>query len=380
MIILKKIYRIIHSYDPTNEHFINAMKNTIPGCLGIFCLVYFRWPFNLFIFFTPAFILVPSLFFLDYKNKIINMVLLSLEIMVGQFVICVFAKHQFVLIILLFFLFIQIYSSVKYRMVGGLAAIFIAISLGLPKGWYNGVESCIGILIAFILAIISLFLFEYFTTRFRIRSSLVYISELVNDSFTVFTEIDRKNISREIDNKYLFNRPFMDRIDIVVENIFKTKIDKFYHKVATAVYKADIVIEQEQYIFSKNIVYSRKAIAVYYFYRRLFREIAFLSGYYDLHEQINMYVPLTDELIMNLSLRLKKLSSIIKKREIPDHDIVDLNLIENWKENVAEFKKNDCRKIDKRILEFNYGLWCIIEDIEKLRKQLAIRYRIINSN
>ncbi len=378
MIILNKFYRLIHSYDPTSEFFINALKFTIPGCIGIFCLIFFRWPSNSLVFFSPPIIMAGTLFYTDYKSKIISMVVVSLELMIGQFIICVFNKHQVVLIILLFLLFLAIYGYRKYRMGGGFAVIQIAVCLGFPPGWYNGVEGCIGILIGFIIAITSLFLFEYFTARFRMRSSLIYISELVNDSFTAFTEKERSNIHKDIDNKYLFNRPFMNRVDIVVENIFKTKIDKFYHKVGSAVYKADIVIEQEQYIFPKNTVYSRKAIAVYYFYRRLFRGTSFLSGYFDLHEEINKYVPLTDELIINIRIRLKRLSNIMKKREMPSCDVNDLNLIKNWRNNITEFMKKDCREIDKRILEFNYGLCFLVEDIEKLREQLAIRYKSAN--
>ncbi|MCP4177809.1 MAG: hypothetical protein GY756_08590 [bacterium] len=372
------MYRLIHSYDPTSEFLIIALKFTIPGCIGILCVMYFRWPSNLLICFSPTLIMAGSLFSVDYKNKIASMCVVALELMIGQFIICVFFKHQIVLVILLFLLFLVIYGFKKYRMCGGFAVIQIAVCLGFPSGWYNGVEGCIAILIGFIIAIITLLLFEYFTAKFRMGSSLIYISELVNDSFTAFTEKERSNIHRDIDNKYLFNRPFMNRIDIVVENIFKTKIDKFYHKVGAAVYKADIVIEHEQYIFPKNIVYSRKAIAVYYFYRRLFRGTSFLSGYYDLHEEINKYVPLTDELIVNIKIRLKRLSNIIKKKELPSGDVNDLNLIKNWKNNITEFMKNDCREIDKRILEFNYGLHFIVEDMEKLREQLVIRYKSAN--
>ena len=154
-----------------------------------------------------------------------------------------------------------------------------------------------------------------------------------------------------------------------------SKIDKFYHKITSAIFKADIVIEQEQYIFPKNRVYAKKAVAVYYFYRRLFRGMSFLSGYFELHEQINEYVPLTDELILNIKLRLEHLTEILKHREFPDREVTDIFLIEKWRKNITVFKQNDCRNIDERILVFFYGLTCILEDMDKLRAHLNVRLR-----
>ena len=375
MLFLKNIFKFIHSYDPTNEYFINALKATVPTFIAIFCLLYFRWQFNLFIFFMPTMLLLISNLSIDYRNKFINMTVLTLEVMLGQFIVCIFSKHEFILLIVLFFLLLTIYSSGKYRIAGGVAGMMIAVSPSLPGGWYNGVQNSISILIAFLISLISLILFECLTGKFRIRSSIIYVSELINDSFVAFTVQNRNNIHKTIHNKYLFNRAYLNRADMVIENIFKTKIDKFYHKITLAILKADIVIEQEQYLFPKNILFSKKTVAVYYFYRRLFRGTSFLSGYFELHKKINEYVPLTEDLILNINLRLQHLTEILKHKKLPNSDVRDNLLIEKWKKNVTEFKNNDFCNIDERILEFYYGLNYILEDMDKLRTQLNTKFR-----
>ena len=373
-IIIKYIKDLFYYYDPTNEYFVTALKATIPSCAGLLCLIYFRWPFDLFIFILPALLLMIPALYSDYKSKIFNMILLCLEICAGQLLISIFYKQQFFLLIVLFVLILVIYSSVKYRMSGGLAVLMIVVCLGLPQGLYNGLYRTIGISIALIISILFLFLFEWFTAKYLIRSTLINVSELVTDSFITFTVTDRSHIDRKIENKYLFKRGFMNRVDIVIEDIYKTKVDKFYHKITTAVFKADKLIEQEEYFFSKNKVFAKKATAAYYFYRRLFRGTAFLSGYFELHNEINKYVPLTDELVLNITTRLKRLVDMLKLMELPETNIDDSDLIRTWRNNLDELKKLDWQNIDKKIIEFYYGLSCILEDMDRLRSLLIQRF------
>jgi hypothetical protein len=374
MNILDKIYKIIRAYDPTGEFFIKGLMWTLPNTTGALYLLISRGPSSFIIYFVPSSILIASTYSSDYKNKLLNMLLFAFTMAISQWVIAVFFHRQVILIILLFLIIFFIYTSVKRSFLGILAPLFVAIFLELPPGWYNGANRLIETGIAFIIAVIYLFLFEFFTAKFKIRSSIIYFSELIYDSFFCYTTEDKEEIERRIKHKLLYDSSYFNKPDILVENIFVSRRDKFYHKITLARYKADAILLEENYFFRKNLMYAFYAKDVYVFYLRMFRAIGFMRYYYGKNKGFDFSVSFTTELIANIYHRLSLLSNMIKDRKQPEKEFRDSKLIDNWKQHLHKFSKNKNEKVHDDELEFYFGLKCLLADLDIVREKLNSRY------
>ncbi len=189
-----KIKSIIRSYDPTFEHLIYGLKYTLPNLTGLILFLFMRRPFSSTIYFITSYVFAVTITKPTYKSKISDIFLVCIAIACGQFLICMLkGAHNGYLVTAIFILAFFIYATDKHRAVADVAPMWISVSLSVGYGWINSVNQVIEMGIVFIIAVSYLYIFEYLTSKLRIKASMIYIAELIYDSFYLFTNREKKN-------------------------------------------------------------------------------------------------------------------------------------------------------------------------------------------
>ncbi|MCP4179046.1 MAG: hypothetical protein GY756_14905 [bacterium] len=364
-----KIKSSIRSYDPTFEHLIYGLKYTLPNLTGLILFLFMRRPFSSSIYFITSYVFAVTITKPTYKSKISDMFLVCIAIACGQFLICMLkGAHNGYLVIAIFILAFFIYATDKHRAVADVAPMWICVSLSVGYGWVNSVNQVIEMCIVFAIAVSYLYIFEYFASKLRIKATMIYIAELIYDSFYLFTNRHEKIKSNEIYNKHLLDKQFVSKADGLIENYFSNKKDKFFHKVTVAEHKASKVILNEEYHFLKNKKYATYFTPVYYIYRKLIRDITMLMEYRN-QGDYSRYG--TEQVINNIGTRLKRVVRAMKMEEVLPEPMNDNNLLDHWSNLVK--KDLEDGKIEKTVgfSQFLYGLKCVLKDLDILEKLLS---------
>jgi hypothetical protein len=354
-------YRL-HQLDPTYECIINALKCTLPALLGTFCWMYFRKPFTFFVILLPVFSLLIMTVFSTYKLKLRNLLVLLSLLAVLQFLIAILIQHYFMLIAVLFIILLPLIASIKYRYVSLFAALYVTLYIELPPGWYAGTNRVIEIIIVGMIAIVLQLFFEYCTSIFRMRATISYLLELVLDAFYAFTAYDESKIGIKIRNKYMFERPLSFRADFAVEKIYKSNSEKFIHRILMELVNRGKLINEEEFYFKKNKDYKNCVYPMLILCRRMFRDVTFMLRFHKHKKNIYELLPSTKDLIENINCMFRDMIYTFRL------DVKKLNILKDECTNkwLAECDNIDSLELEKEILEFIYGLKCLIKDIKEL--------------
>lgn len=370
MFILKPFQKFFDSYDPSRECLICALKATIPALIATAIYLYFRRPLSSLFFYTASYCLVLTFFYPTYKGKITVLVMTIALTMVGIFTVNVLNKHIYTMLLVLFPILMITFGSMKYKYTAAVVPTFIAISLALPSGWYEGVNRCIELMISLGICLCCLVLYEYIFVKHRARANLIYVSELINDLFFLYTSADKLSASKEIRYKHLFKKQSLYRTEIIPKKIFNNDSDRFMYKVNLALIKALPVVFDENYIFSKNKFYIYGLRDLLTLYRRMFRNITFMTAFEYNEQTLCTHVPLTDKLIENLRDRLNNQNRAIYLKKAPTLSARNQELIDEWMTNLNSFLSNTPLDANKSEMEFLLGLKYIVYDIDALRSKL----------
>ncbi|MEI6056768.1 MAG: hypothetical protein WCR55_12010 [Lentisphaerota bacterium] len=371
------IQKLVDTYDPARESFICALKATIPALIATAIYLYFRRPFSSVFFYTSAYCLVLTFFYPTYKGKITVLAVTIFLAMLGMFTVSILTKHIYTMLFVLFPILMIIFGSMKYKYAASVAPVFIAIALALPTGWREGVNRCIELGISFAICLFCLALYELIFVKYRARSNLVYISELIYDLFFVYTSEDKVFASKKIRYKHLFKKHSLYRTDIIPNKIFKNDSDRFMYKVNLVLTKTLPVVFDEDYIFARSKFYIYGLRDIFTLYRRMYRNISLMTNFEFNLQKLCEHVPLTDKLIENIRARLKNQNRSIYLRQTPNQSVRDPELIEDWMSNLNSFLSKLPPEIDKSEMEYLLGLRYIVHDIDALRAKLRkIRYGV----
>jgi hypothetical protein len=359
----------IRAYDPTFEHLIYGLKYTLPNVTGLILFLFMRRPFSSSIYFITSYVFAVTITKPTYKSKISDIFLVCIAIACGQFLICMLkGAHNGYLVTAIFILAFFMYATDKHRAVADVAPMWICVSLSVGYGWVNSVNQVIEMCIVFAIAVSYLFIFEYISSKLRIKTTMIYLAELIYDSFYLFTNLHEKIKSNEIYNKHLLDKQFVSRADGLIESYFSDKRDKFFHKVTVAEHKASKVILDEEYYFIKNKKYAAYFTPVYYIYRKLIRDITILMEYRK-HGDYSVYN--TEQVVNNISKRLRRVVKIIKMEKILPERKLNNNLIDQWANWVEKDLESNGKDNSVGFSQFLYGIKCISKDLDLLEKLLS---------
>lgn len=367
---MNPFHKFVDAYDPARECIIFALKATIPALIATAIYLYCRRPFSSIFFYMAAYCMVLTFFYPTYRGKITVLLITMILTTVGMFTVSILNKNIYTLLIVLFPILMITFGSMKYKYVASLVPTFIAISLALPAGWYEGVNRCIEMAISFLICVFCLVLYEFIFVKYRLRSNLAYMSELIYDLFLLYTSEDKVSASKEIRYKHLFKKHSLYRTDIIPTKIFKNDSDRFTYKINLALSKILPIAFGEDYIFAQNKFYVYGLRDVVTLYRRMYRNISLMTSFELDLEKLSEDVPLTDKLIENLRARIRTQNRSIRLRQIPDLSVRDPELTEKWLANLYHFQSNISTDTNKKEMEYLLGLKYVLNDIDVLRTKL----------
>jgi hypothetical protein len=358
----------LHQLDPAYECFINALKCTVPAVVGAFLWIYMRRPFTFFIILLPVFSMLTMNIFPTFKLKFRNLFVLLFLIAVLQFISAILHYHYSILIAALFIISFSFIASIKYRYVSIFALLCITIYLELTPGWYAGTNRLIEILIVGIIVVILQFCFEYCTSIFRMRAAMLYFFEIIADAFYAFTADDENNVDIKIRNKYLFERPLSFKADFAIEKIYKSNSEKFIHRILMELINKGKIINDEEFYFRKNKDYRDFVYPMFILTKRMFRDVTFMLRFHKYENKIHELLPTTKILILYINQTLKDIISSFRaeKKDLRTLNVLEDECVENWLKEHDNIKSSNCIGIEKEVLEFIYGLKCMINDIRGL--------------
>ena len=355
----------LHQLDPAYECFINALKCTLPALLGTFCWMCFRKPFTFFIILLPVFSMLTMNMFPTFKLKFRNLFALLFLIAVLQFIAAVLHYHYSMLIVALFIISFSFIASIKYRYVSIFALLCITIYLELTPGWYAGTNRLIEIVIVGIIVVVLQFCFEYCTSIFRMRAAMLYFFEIIADAFYAFTADDENNVDIKIRNKYLFERPLSFKADFAIEKIYKSNSEKFIHRILMELINKGKIINDEEFYFRKNKDYRDFVYPMFILTKRMFRDVTFMLRFHEHKERIFEILPATMDLSEDINCAFRDIIFTLRT-DNKKLNVLKNECVENWLKEHDNIKSSNCIGIEKEVLEFIYGLKCMINDIRGL--------------
>ena len=375
MFLLHPCRKFVDSYDPARESIIYALKATIPALIATAIYLYFRRPFSSIFFYVASYCIVLTFFYPTYKGKVtVLLITISLST-VGIVTVCILDKHIYTLLFVLLPILMIAFGSMKYKWIASLVPTFIAIALALPTGWYEATNRCIEMAVSFFICLFCLVLYELIFVKYRLRSNLAYISELINDLFFIYTSADKISASRQIRYKHLFVKNSLYRTDIIPTKIFKNNSDRFIYKINLALIRTLPIVFEENYIFAQNKFYVYGMREVFILHRSMYRNISLMTSFDFDMEKLCAHVPLTDKLIENIRARLNSQNSSIRFRHPTNMSVRDPKLIEEWIRNINHFHSNLPPDIEKDEMEYLLGLKYVLYDIDAIRTKLKkIKY------
>jgi len=363
---------IFHTFDPTNEALINAFKFAIPCIVGAFCWVYLDKPFTFFISFVPAVSFFTILPYSTYKDKFLSLTSYLLFMAILQLIIAIFYLHPIIMMILLFIAIFFAVAKTKYRYSIIFAILWAVIYIIFPQGSNIGIIRTIGIMCIAIIVVVFVFIYEYIFSKIIIRSSIVYLTEIIADGFHLFTTSEKEINVNHLRNKYIFVSPLNFRPEATVEELFLTDSEKIAHRLLMEMVNKGKFINKEEFYFRKNIEYRNFIHPIYIRLRRIFRDSIFLLKYNDCKKEILKFLPTTEFLINDLDLIF---TTIITSLKFDNNSVscIKSNNIKKWKTEYDLFLKSDNVQAGDDTLEALFGLKCIITDIEIIYSLLSAK-------
>jgi hypothetical protein len=281
------------------------------------------------------------------------------------------------MIAIIFIVIFPLMASIKYREATILATLFSTIYLSLPGGWYNGTNRVIEIAIIGVIAVVVELFFEYCSSIFRMRSTVLYFFDLVADGFYVFTASDNKhNASIKVRNKYLFERQLSYKSDFVVERICTSDGEKFIRRMLMELVDKGKFIDNLEFFFKKNKEYRDFVYPILILYRRMFRDITFMLMFHKHENKINELLPTTKILISHINIAFKDII-ITFNSDTKDLNVLKNKCVENWQMECDNLRNSNTIEIEKEVLEFIYGLKCMITDIGKLATIINNKMQVV---
>ena len=276
------------------------------------------------------------------------------------------------MMILLFIAIFLAVANTKYKYSIIFAVLWAVIYMVFPQGANNGIIRTIEIVCIAAIVVILIFIYEYFFSILILRSSIVYLTEIITDAIDLVTAPEKERTEINLMKKYIFNSPISFRPEAAVEKIYLEKTDKIEHRMLIKMINKGKIINKEEFYFRKNIQYRTFISPIYIRLRRLFRDSTFLLKYRSCKNDIENILPSTSLLINDINKVLNGIIIALKSEKSTIPSLKTIN-IEKWKNEYALFIKSNKDKADDDTLEALFGLNCIIIDTEIICSLLSNR-------
>jgi hypothetical protein len=260
-----------------------------------------------------------------------------------DFIINIFISHPTVIIVCIFIIILPVLAVDKFRGICLPALARVAITLNEPGGWDNALNGIIEIIVMGLI--------------------VLYFMELLADAFYIMTSTDEKKVL----NKHLFVIPLNYRSDFSVEHIFSSSQNILMHRLFIQLTKSNRFIINEDYYFHKNRNYQNTTYLPYIQCRKIYRELAFIAFYLKNEAEIQLLLPSTKDLISNINSGFGIIYKAIKTRKVIISPL-DNTLVNQWLTEAENLKNLQSMTVNKEILEFIYGIKCLIIDIRKFEE------------
>ena len=365
--MLKQISNYFYYYDPTCEYLVKAWMMTLAVTASTLFLCFTHKPLTIIATIVPVFMVFITFSSPKYIDKIKKLFVYYLIYSFFAFFISIFHNHRVMIILIIFFTIYVIYSSNKIYYLASSAWVLGFLTY-LPNGWYEGVNRVFEMSCCLVFSIVTIIIFEYFITRRIVYNTLKHAIELVNDIFNIHVSNEPENkIICNIKNKYLYKKDIAYRGELEVECILKNKKDMFYHRAYLAFSRLDIFIYTTTYIFYKNRRYVKAITKLYFFYRRLSREIEFLAKYKELNDLIKINFPETLEVVEKINEQLFCLYTAYLGNDYITHTrIMHDNLYKKWLDKYKHLTENNLNNINKEEIKIYFSIKNILYDMDNL--------------
>ena len=349
--------------DPVYDNFFSALYVTIPALLTGFYAIYSLRPFSTVYVLIASFIFIGLLPLSNYKDKRTYLTVYLLLISTLDFIINIFISHPTVIIVCIFIIILPVLAVDKFRGICLPALARVAITLNEPGGWDNALNGIIEIIVMGLIVLFCILIFEYLFSKIRMRAHLLYFMELLADAFYIMTSTDDKKVL----NKHLFVIPLNYRSDFSVEHIFSSSQNILMHRLFIQLTKSNRFIINEDYYFQKNRNYQNTTYLPYIQCRKIYRELAFIAFYLKNEAEIQLLLPSTKDLISNINSGFDIIYKAIETQKNITSTL-DNTLVTQWLAEAENLKNSQTMTINKEILEFIYGIKCLIIDIRKFEE------------
>lgn len=368
----KRIHDLIFFYDPTGQYLVMSLAMTFAPALGTLFWLFFRKPCAGMIVICPMFFII-NLYSCErtVKHKIL-IIIISFLSYSGCFIIAsMFVSRIYIFLFVVFVLIYLLFLKQKFLYLTANLSTMIAVSIQLPPGYDQAFNRVFEVFISSVIALAVYILFEYLFGRFLIKKSIVHTSEIIYNLFNVFTDSDHGRISKDdIENKYIQRQGFLNRTDIIIEDVYPDTNSKLYHRITLGLSKIDLLVNKEEYFFTGNNEYSRSVNHIYELFRKLSGHIVFFNEYEKYADNIRTNFPQTIRLIDYISAKLKNYILLLKIQKITECDYEDNDIVSEWQSRYREIHLNSKSNISKEELKIYFALNTILTIINEIKKDL----------
>ncbi|MCF7791103.1 MAG: hypothetical protein K9L78_05415 [Victivallales bacterium] len=374
MLIFRKITDLFYYYDPSLEYLIKAFMITLGCSLGVLFMLYTHKPCSIIMIIVPPYFLMLNFSIKKNKDRLFYSMLFFLLVSFSGFFISYFILYKWIIVVYIFITCYLIFSIPKLSPLASFA-IILSVSIMLPAGYKAGIDRIYETVISFIISFTVLFIYEYIAVKFIIRLSLKRVSELISDLFNIYTHEQNNNyrsIKKRLHNKYFFEKKIIFESDkIHTENLFLKHIDMFHYKTSNALFKLDILINENEYFLSRTNKYAKIVSRIFILFRKLSRDIRFLEFYSDEYRNINKKLPETFAVINNLKKRLYTMQEAITTDKLEMNSVKDETLIREWLNKIEQTAVSKKNIFSSKELKIYFGIYCMLTDMDSLKDKLS---------
>jgi len=359
MNFIKKTSQFFLRIDPTYDALIKTLKMSLPCYAGVILWLNFDHFFSFFFIIVSFLILSLTECSRTLKDKFIAMIVVTLLVILYSILLSIIYINITLLLIFFFIATFYTFSVIKYKISFLFGWIFLTISLlMLPKGLDSGIHRAITTVIGLGLSILFFVLFEFFSSKLRLKASIVHLASNFNKLLIYSFTLDSSLILKSKKKAKTYS-----------EHVLDVEIDIIEYKLHSISYFVEAKLFPDGYLFPAHRKCAEKYLDTLVVYKKLIRDLSLIFQYKKYKYLLLENAPLSTELIDSIILQFNHiLISINKKSSLELLDYTDL--FHTWNKQVDNSSDNISKDSIIEYSEIIHGIKCLITDQKELIKTL----------